>query len=94
MNFPVFSRGVNPNGTRKEVCGEINVPMQCGGLIINPGDIVIGDADGVVVIAAEKAEEVLKKSQAKKNKETELKPQLAAGKTTVDLLGFAEKCGL
>lgn len=94
MNFPVFTRGVNPNGTRKEVCGAINQTIQCGGILVRPGDVVVGDADGVVVIPKEKEAEVLEKSKAKKNKESELKPLLAAGKTTVELLGFAEKCGL
>lgn len=94
MNFPVFVRGVNPNGTRKEVCGEINLPISCGGIIVNPGDIIIGDADGIVCIRKEDAEAVLEKSQAKKEKEIVMKPQLAAGKTTVELMGFAKKLGL
>ena len=94
MNFPVFCRGVNPNGTRKESLGAINEPIQCGGLLVNPGDIIIGDADGVVVIAADKAEDVLEKSLLKKAKETDLKPLLAEGKTTVELLGLATKCKL
>ncbi len=94
MDFPVFTRGVNPNGTRKELLGEINGTIGCGGVLVSPGDIVVGDADGVVVIAAEKAEEVLENALAKKDRESELKPQLAAGRTTVELLGFAEKCGM
>ncbi|MBO4880940.1 MAG: RraA family protein [Firmicutes bacterium] len=94
MNFPTFARGVNPNGSRKEVLGAIDEPICCGGVTVNAGDIIIGDADGVVVIAKEKAEEVLKKAQAKKQKESELKPLLAQGKTTVELLGFAKKCGM
>lgn len=94
MNFPVYSMGVNPNGTRKEVCGEINVPITCAGVLVNPGDIIVGDADGVVVIKKENAAEVLEKSKAKKAKEAELKPLLAAGKTTVELLGFGKKLGM
>lgn len=94
MNFPTFARGVNPNGSRKEVLGTINEPITCGGVLVNPGDIVIGDADGVVVLPKEKAAEVLEKAKAKKQKESELKPLLAQGKTTVELLGFAKKCGM
>ncbi len=94
MNFPVFSKGVNPNGTRKEICGAINVPIVCGGIQVNPGDIIVGDSDGVVRIAKENAAEVLEKAKAKKAKETELKPLLAAGKTTVELLGFGKKLGM
>lgn len=94
MNFPVYSMGVNPNGTRKEVCGEINVPISCAGVLVNPGDIIVGDADGIVVIKKENAAEVLEKAKAKKAKEAELKPLLAAGKTTVELLGFGKKLGM
>lgn len=94
MNFPVFSLGVNPNGTRKEVCGEISCPIVCAGISVNPGDIIVGDADGVVCIKKEDAADVLQKAQAKKEKEAELKPLLAAGKTTVELLGFWKKLGM
>lgn len=94
MNFPVYSLGVNPNGTRKEVCGAINETITCAGVLVRPGDIIVGDADGVVVIPKEKAAEVLEKSKAKKAKEAELKPLLAAGKTTVELLGFGKKLGM
>lgn len=94
MQFPVFAKGVNPNGTRKEICGSINAPIVCGGRPVTAGDVIIGDADGVVVIPAEDAEEVLKKSQAKKEKENVMKQLLAEGSTTVELLGFQEKCGM
>ena len=94
MGFPVFSRGVDPNGTRKEVLGSIDRPIQCGGVLVHPGDVVVGDGDGVVVIPAEEAADVLERAKAKKHREDELKPLLAAGKTTVELLGLAEKCGL
>lgn len=91
MNFPVFSKGVNPNGTLKETCGDINSIIECGGRIVKPGDIIIGDGDGVVVVPQEKAEEILQKSQAKKAKEDELKILLAQGKTTAELMGFNKK---
>ncbi|AKN31898.1 dimethylmenaquinone methyltransferase [Clostridium carboxidivorans P7] len=91
LNFPVFAKGVNPNGTLKETCGEINTTIQCGGRIVNPGDIIIGDCDGIVVIPQERAEEVLKKSKAKKQKEDEIKILLAQGKTTAELMGFNKK---
>lgn len=91
MNYPVFARGVCPNGTLKETCGTINAVIECGGRIVHPGDIIIGDADGVVVIPKEKAAEVLEKSQAKKAKEDELKVLLQQGQTTADLMGFAKK---
>lgn len=95
MNFPVYSRAVCPNGTTKEILGEINVPVICGGLRVEPGDIITADCDGVVVIEQEKAEAVLEKSKKKLNfEETVLGPQLAEGKTTVELMGLAGKLGM
>lgn len=94
MNFPVFSLGVNPNGTIKEICGNINVPIVCGGISVKPGDIIVGDSDGVVRIAKEDAQEVLSKAKEKQKKESQWKPLLAAGQTTVALLGFGEKLGI
>ncbi len=91
MNYPVFSRGVCPNGTLKETCGEINTVIECGGRVVAPGDIIVGDADGVVVIPQARAETILKKAQAKKAKETELKVLLAQGRTTAELMGFSKK---
>jgi len=64
MNFSVYARGVNPKGPYKNGPGEINVPICCGGQVIFPGDIVVGDLDGVVIIKPEDAEEVLEKAIA------------------------------
>jgi 4-hydroxy-4-methyl-2-oxoglutarate aldolase len=55
LDFPVYSLGANPNGPTKNVPGRINFPISCGGVAINPGDLVVGDGDGVVVIAREEA---------------------------------------
>ncbi|WP_422448015.1 RraA family protein [Thermoanaerobacterium sp. DL9XJH110] len=59
LDFPVFARGANPKGPYKDGPGEINVPISCGGVVIRPGDILVGDADGVVVIPPEEAENIL-----------------------------------
>jgi 4-hydroxy-4-methyl-2-oxoglutarate aldolase len=91
MNFPTFSRTVNPNGTLKNTCGAIDTVIECGGRIVKPGDIIIGDADGVVVIPQENAQEVLEKSIQKKAKEDELKVLLTQGKTTAELMNFQHK---
>lgn len=88
MGFPAFTRGVNPNGTIKETCGEVNGKVLCGNVWVETGDIIVGDADGVVVIKSAEAEAVLKKASAKKAREDMLRPQLAAGKTTAELLGL------
>lgn len=68
MDFPVFSVGTNPNGPTKMVPGRIGHPVSVGGVIVNPGDFVIGDADGVVVVEREKIERLLP-SAAKKVKD-------------------------
>lgn len=68
IDFPVFSVGTNPNGPTKMVPGRIGHPVSVGGVIVNPGDFVIGDADGVVVVEREKIEGLLP-SAAKKVKD-------------------------
>ena len=59
MDFPVFSVGTNPNGPTKQVSGRIGHPVTVGGVTVHPGDFVIGDADGVVVVEREKIESLL-----------------------------------
>lgn len=71
MEFPVYALGQNPNGPMKNGPGEINTPVVCGGMAIMPGDILVGDADGLVVIRPEDAKEVaekaLKQNEAERN---------------------------
>lgn len=64
MGFPVFSRAVCAGGCDKDGPGEINVPIACGGVVVMPGDIVVGDADGVAVVPREEAAEVLQLVQS------------------------------
>ncbi len=59
LGFPVFAVGANPNGPTKFVPGRINWPISCGGTAVRPGDLVVGDADGVVIVEMEKAESLL-----------------------------------
>jgi regulator of RNase E activity RraA len=59
LGFPVFAVGSNPNGPTKFVPGRMNWPISCGGIAVSPGDLVVGDADGVVVIEREKAASLL-----------------------------------
>lgn len=71
MDFPVYAKGVNPNGPYKNGPGEINVPVAVGGQVVFPGDIVIGDEDGVVIVRPEDAPELLEKVRKfNKNEET------------------------
>jgi len=63
MSFPVYATGSTPNGPYKEGPGEINVPIACGGIQVDPGDIILGDADGVIVIPREDAGGVLEQAR-------------------------------
>jgi len=65
MNIPIYASGITPAGPYKDGPGEINFAVSCGGVVINPGDILVGDEDGVVVIKPEDAPALLKKAQAK-----------------------------
>lgn len=65
MGFPVFSKGQLQRGVLKKEIGEINGPIQCGGLCVQPGDLVVGGADGVTVVPRDRIEEVLEKAEEK-----------------------------
>ena len=65
LGFPVYSVGTNPNGPTKFVPGRINWPISCGGVAVRPGDLVVGDADGVVVVEREKAQSLLEQAARK-----------------------------
>lgn len=93
MGLPVFCRALNPGGTVKESLGELNQVIQCGGVVVKPGDVIVGDCDGVVVVSAELAEGVVEKAEAKNEKEIDIRRQLLEGKTTIELLGLGGKLG-
>ena len=88
MGFPVFSRGVNPSGTVKASLGQINVPITCGGIEVHPGDIILGDCDGVVVVPREYEDNVFEKALAKFEKEQHIVAELLSGKTTLEIYNF------
>lgn len=69
VSIPVYAAGVTPAGPYKEGPGEINFPVVCGGVVVHPGDIIVGDADGVVVINPRDANSVLEKASAKSRDE-------------------------
>ena len=71
VGFPIFARGTCPRAGSKEPLGQINVPVILGDVLIRPGDIIVGDADGVVVIVPEEAEEVMERAAAKRVREEE-----------------------
>lgn len=69
LPMPVYAAGIQPNGPFKDGPGEINVPVCCGGIVVKPGDILVGDADGIVVIDPQDAPEILKKAREKYKQE-------------------------
>jgi RraA family protein len=79
LDFPVYAAGITPSGTYKHGAGEVNVPICCGRVVVNPGDIVVGDADGLVVIRAQEAVEVLEKAKAKFKEELAIREAISAG---------------
>ncbi|HTP63261.1 MAG TPA: RraA family protein [Burkholderiales bacterium] len=78
-SFPVFAAGANPNGPLKNSGGRINWPVSVGGTTVNPGDLVVGDADGVVVIPREMAAEIVGAAQAKVDGEAERMQAIGRG---------------
>jgi 4-hydroxy-4-methyl-2-oxoglutarate aldolase len=88
MGFPVFSRGLSICATQKNQPGQINVPIVCGGVAINPGDWVMGDRDGVVIIPRHNVAAVIVAAKKRETAENALRKGIAAGKSTVELLGL------
>ena len=72
MDFPVYAKSVTPNGPYKNGPGEINVPVVVGGKLIRPGDILVGDQDGLIIIQPEIAQEILEKTRAVMDKEAKI----------------------
>lgn len=88
LGFPVFCYGKGISGTAKATLGTINHPIAFGGQIIRPGDLILGDADGLVVVHHEEAAEVLRLSRERTEKEAGVMEKLRRGASLFDLYGY------
>lgn len=88
LQFPVFCRGISMKATTKVHLGTVGQPICCGGVYVRPGDLVLGDDDGIVVVAYERLEETLERALERVHREEALLASLKQGKTTLELLGL------
>jgi 4-hydroxy-4-methyl-2-oxoglutarate aldolase len=88
--FPVWSRGISPCGSTRKGPGGINVPVQCGGVWINPGDLILADDDGVVVIPIEEVERASANALARMARELDASPRLKKGVSPYELWNMAQ----
>jgi 4-hydroxy-4-methyl-2-oxoglutarate aldolase len=91
MGFPVWSRAVHAQGTVKATAGSVNIPVVCAGAAINPGDVIIGDADGVVVVPRQRAADVARLGAERVAKEQTSREKLRKGELGLDFYGLRAK---
>jgi 4-hydroxy-4-methyl-2-oxoglutarate aldolase len=97
MQFPVWAKAVHAKGTVKATVGSVNTPIVCAGALVHPGDVIVGDDDGVVVVPKQHAARVAAAAAAREAKEAGTRQRLAAGELGLDVYGMREslaKAGL
>jgi 4-hydroxy-4-methyl-2-oxoglutarate aldolase len=91
LQFPVWSKTISAQGTVKASAGSVNVPVVCAGALVNPGDVIVGDQDGVVVVPGSLAAEIAQLGQQRVAKEERTRERLRAGELGIDIYGLRAK---
>jgi 4-hydroxy-4-methyl-2-oxoglutarate aldolase len=91
MQFPVWSKAISAQGTVKASAGSVNTPIVCAGAQVDPGDVIIGDADGVVVVKRGAAAAVARAAEERRAKEVRTRERLKAGELGIDIYGLRDK---